>query len=306
MKRILLAFCLTMIAMGCWAQDYKVLEKSQKKRPEWVGISGNGYIAVGSQKPTLDEARQDCMNILLEEIINAVAVNVCSQTSSDLMQITRNEDIQFTEEFRTSTTIQSAVMPFLSKISISKAQATYWEKRQDKKTRRISYEFCMLYPLSDEELERYNQQFMEIDRNMVEKTQRLEQAAKNISSIEDIDRGSAEIKQCVAYFFDKTRLKWAEGIAELYLKAPSRISLHGKQENDETYRVWLEYDGRKITPSGTPSMKSDCAEDLQFRREGNDFLISFSTLNCLEDEPRSLEVSFRVKSKTLKQKFTIE
>ena len=91
MKRILLAFCLTMTAMGCWAQDYKVLEKSQKKRPEWVGISGNGYIAVGSQKPTLDEARQDCMNILLEEIINAVAVNVCSQTSSDLMQITRNE-----------------------------------------------------------------------------------------------------------------------------------------------------------------------------------------------------------------------
>ena len=306
MKRILLAICLLAGTLASLAEDYKVVERSEKKRPDWVGISGNGYIAVGAQKSTLDEARKECMDLLMGEIINSVAVNVCSQTSLDIMQITNNEDIQFTQEFRSNSTIQSAVMPFLSKISISKAKASYWEKRQNKKTHQISYEFCMLYPLSDAELEEYNQQFLEIDREMMDKARRLEQGTKQITSIEDIDRGNAEIKQCVSYFFDKTRRQWAESIAELYLKAPTRISLHGKQVDDESYCVWLEYDGRKITPSSTPTIKSDCAENLQFRREGNDYIITFNTLNCLEDEPKSLEVSFKVKNKVFKQKFLIE
>lgn len=307
MKKSLFAIALLLTGiLGSYAEDYKIVDRSAKKRPDWIGVSGNGYIAVSSQKPTLDEARKECMNILMVDIINAVAVNVCSQTSSDIMQITSDDDLHFTEEFRSSSATQSAVMPFLSNISISKAKATYWEKHMDKKTQRITYVFSMLYPLSDAELERYRQQFHEIDQAMVEKTRQLEQKAKQIMSIEDIDYGSTEIKQCVAYFFDQTRRRWAESIAELYLKAPSKISLHGKQVDDDSYRVWLEYDGRKITPSGTPVMKSDCADNLNFSRDGNDYVITFSTLNCLEDEETKLEVSFRVKGKVLKRTFTIE
>lgn len=300
------ALSLLLVTIGGFAQDYKVIDKSEKKRPEWIGVSGNGYISVVSHKPTLEEARQDCMNILMEEIINAVAVNVCAQTSSEIVQVNSNEGMQFTDEFRSSSSTQSAVMPFLNNITISKAEATYWEKHQDKKTRNISYEFSLLYPLSDADLQKYNRQFLEIDQEMVDKTRQLEAAAKKMASIEEIDRGSAEIKQCVSYFFDKTRRQWAESIAEIYRKAPSRISLHGKQENATTYRVWLELDGRKLTPSGTPALKSDCAENMQFSREGDDFLITYSTANCLEDEPRHLEVSFRIKARVVKQKFPIE
>lgn len=306
MKRLMFSLSLLLVTLSGFAQDYKVIEKSEKKRPTWVGVSGNGFISVTSVKPTLQEAQEDCMNRLMEEIISAVAVNVCTQTSSELVSITKDESMEFTEEFRSSSTIQSAVMPFLNNISISKADATYWEKQQDKKTKQINYEFSLLYPLSEAELKKYNQQFLEIDQEMVDKTRRLEANAKHIKSIEDIDHGSTEIKQCVSYFFDKVRRQWAEGIAEIYRKAPSRISLHGKQENATTYKVWLEFDGRKITPSGTPTMKSDCAENLQFSREGDDFLITYSTANCLEDEPAYLEVSFRVKGKVLKQKYPIE
>lgn len=165
-----------------------------------------------------------------------------------------------------------------------------------------------MYALSFPESVRneYLNEFLKIDREMVEKTEELNARLSSISSIEDIDRGSVEIKECVNYFFDKRRKAWAEGIAALYRKAPSKISVHGKQMDKGSYRVWLEYDGRKITPSGTPNLKSDCAENLQFSRDGQDYLITFSTQNCLEDEPRSLEVAFRIKAKSIKQKFVIE
>lgn len=164
----------------------------------------------------------------------------------------------------------------------------------------------MLYSFPESVRNEYLNEFLKIDREMVEKTEALNARLSSISSIEDIDRGSVEIKECVTYFFDKRRKAWAEGIAALYRKAPSKISLHGKQADKGAYRVWLEYDGRKITPSGTPTLKSDCAENLQFSRDGQDYLVTFSTENCLEDEPRSLEVAFRIKAKNIKQKFVIE
>lgn len=306
MKKVFAIICLCALAVNVAAQDYKVLDRSEKKRPSWVGISGNGYYCVGAESETLDGARQAALTNLRQSIIEAIATNVCSQTSTDIVNINSNEGLTFTEDFRSSFTTQSAVMPFLSDISITKAENVYWEKRQDKKTRRIVYEFSMLYPFPASVENAYREQFMKIDEDMVSKTRELEQLSKNITSVEDIDRGSVEIKQCISYFFDKRRKEWAEGIYALFLKAPSRISVHGSQEDDETYRVWLEYDGRKMTPSGTPVLKSDCAENLQFHRDDKDFIVTFSTLNCLEDEPMSLEVSFRIKTKTVKQRFVIE
>lgn len=306
MKKVFAIICLCALAINVAAQDYNVLDKSEKKRPAWVGMSGNGYYCVGAEGETLDGARQAALTNLRQSIIESIATNVCSQTSTDIVNINSSEGLTFTEDFRSNFTTQSAVMPFLSDISITKAENVYWEKRQDKKTRRIVYEFCMRYPFPASVENAYREQFRKIDEDMVSKTRELEQLANNITSVEDIDRGSVEIKQCISYFFDKRRKEWAEGVYALFLKAPSRISVHGTQEDDETYRIWLEYDGRKMTPSGTPTLKSDCAENLQFRRDDKDFIITFSTLNCLEDEPMSLEISFRIKSKTAKQRFVIE
>lgn len=306
MRKLWMIVCLTALVSSAFAQDYKVLDRSEKPRPAWVGRSGEEVIALGAEKPTLEEARQACMQALRLEIIGSIATNVQSESSVYIKNRQATVGSEFVEEFINNSTTQSAVLPFLTNISVANALATYWEKRQDKKTHEVSYEYCMLYPFPESVRQAYLDEFLKIDREMVEKTEELNARLSSISSIEDIDRGSVEIKECVNYFFDKRRKAWAEGIAALYRKAPSKISVHGKQMDKGSYRVWLEYDGHKITPSGTPTLKSDCAENLQFSRDEQDYLITFTTQNCLEDEPRSLEVSFRIKAKSIKQKFVIE
>lgn len=306
MRKLWMILCLAVLVSSAFAQDYKVLDRSEKRRPDWVGRSGDEAIALGAEKATLEEARQACMQALRMEIISSIAINVYSESSVHVRNVNATAGSEFTEEFINNSSTQSAVMPFLTNISAANTLATYWEKRQDKKTHEVSYEYCMLYPFPESVRNEYLNEFLKIDREMVEKTEALNARLSSISSVEDIDRGSVEIKECVSYFFDKRRKAWAEGIAALYRKAPSKISLHGKQADKGAYRVWLEYDGRKITPSGTPTLKSDCAENLQFSRDGQDYLVTFSTENCLEDEPRSLGVAFRIKAKNIKQKFVIE
>ena len=294
MRKLWMILCLAVLVSSAFAQDYKVLDRSEKRRPDWVGRSGDEVIALGAEKATLEEARQACMQALRMEIISSIATNVYSESSVHVRNVNATAGSEFTEEFINNSSTQSAVMPFLTNISAANTLATYWEKRQDKKTHEVSYEYCMLYPFPESVRNEYLNEFLKIDREMVEKTEALNARLSSISSIEDIDRGSVEIKE------------WAEGIAALYRKAPSKISLHGKQIDKGSYRVWMEYDGRKITLSGTPTLKSDCAENLQFSRDGQDYLVTFSTENCLEDEPRSLEVAFRIKAKSIKQKFVIE
>lgn len=171
MRKLWMILCLAVLVSSAFAQDYKVLDRSEKRRPDWVGRSGDEAIALGAEKATLEEARQACIQALRMEIISSIATNVYSESSVHIRNVNATAGSEFTEEFVNNSSTQSAVMPFLTNISAANALATYWEKRQDKKTHEVSYEYCMLYPFPESVRQAYLDEFLKIDREMIEKTE---------------------------------------------------------------------------------------------------------------------------------------
>lgn len=306
MKKLFTALVLSLVVIASMAQNYKVLERSEKKTPAWVGRSGEGCICVSATADDMEAARAQCMRSIKIEIIEAIAVNIVSESKS-YMENKQTDDVSsFVNDFMSSSTTKAAQLPFITGISPSKITNTYWEKLQDKSTRKITYMVVVQYPLTDNELNEYRREFQKLDNAMEQQTLDLEKGVRNVSSLEELDNGLIKIQECIEYFFDSRRKKWAEGVAEQYRMIPSRLSLHGKEGRDDSYTVWLELDGRKITPAGNPKITSNCAGDLKFKRNGQDYIISYDTSDCLSDEQNILEVSFRIKGKTIREKFVIE
>lgn len=295
-----------LLSTTAMAQDYKVLERSEKKTPSWVGRSGEGFICVSATDDDMEEARKACMRSVKEEIIQSIAVNVVSESKIYMHSKESNDVDEFVNEFMSNSTTQAATLPFLTGISISKATATYWEKLQDKSTKQIKYMVAVKYPLSTFEIDAYRKEFLELDNKMVKQTEDLEAAVEAVSSVKDIDNGIAKAEEMVSYFFDSRRKKWAESVLAKYQKIPTRLSVHGKAGRDDSYTVWIELDGRKITPSGNPKLTSNCAGDLKFKRDGQDYIVTYDTADCLEDEQNTIEVSFKIKGRTIREKFIIE
>ena len=56
MRKLWMILCLAVLVSSAFAQDYKVLDRSEKRRPDWVGRSGDEAIALGAEKATLEGA----------------------------------------------------------------------------------------------------------------------------------------------------------------------------------------------------------------------------------------------------------
>lgn len=306
MKYFICIIASLFLSITAMAQDYKVLERSEKKTPLWVGCSGEGFICVSATDADMEEARKSCMRSVKEEIIQSIAVNVVSESKLYMQNKESNGVEEFVQEFMSNSTTQAATLPFLTGISISNVTNTYWEKIQDKTTKQIKYMVAVKYPLSSNTLDKYRAEFLALDNKMVKQTEELEARVEAISSVKDIDNGIAKAEEMVSYFFDSRRKKWAEGILSKYKIIPTRLSVHGKAGRDNNYMVWIELDGRKITPSGNPKLTSNCAGNLKFKRNGQDYLVTYDTSDCLDDEQNSIEVSFKIKSRTIREKFIIE
>ena len=114
--------CLVLF-LGCSKSNYVVLEKSGK-RPAWVnGLENNYFITYGSGN-TSEEAKNECLKNIREQIVNAVAITVRSKTDVKIEQKNGITD----EKFNYYLTSQSANLPAIQGISLSKATDSYLGK----------------------------------------------------------------------------------------------------------------------------------------------------------------------------------
>ena len=94
MKRIgitvALLFCMGTVSL--FAQAYKVVEKSDKKAPVWYESAESGYIVASAETGSMEEARQQCLESVKRQIIQAVAQNVEFSDSHTVKQTSGNGD----------------------------------------------------------------------------------------------------------------------------------------------------------------------------------------------------------------------
>lgn len=306
MRGWLLAFSFLAATSVC-AQQYKVVEKSDKKAPVWYESSEADYLVASAVDADMEAARQQCLESVRRQIIQAVAQNV-EFSEKTLMKQTTGTGDEITEFINTYTaegSVQAASVPFLKGISLSKVQGSYWEKRQDKKTKVITYAYAIRYPFPKSELNALVREFDRRDQEMESKLGEIEGKMNQMQSLEEIDQTMNQLQPVVAYFFDKTRKERAQGVLNGYRKLSTYISVEGKQSSDNVYILWLNLQGRKITASALPSLKSNCASQLQAVAKGQDVVVTYDNIDCLEDEENFIEAIFRLNGKVLKHKFYI-
>ncbi|WP_349867527.1 hypothetical protein, partial [Bacteroides cellulosilyticus] len=198
---------------------------------------------------------------------------------------------------------RAASLPFIKGISLSKVDGSYWEKRRDKKSGKITYAYAIRYPFPESEHKALVRQFEEQDRAMEDLIKKMEEHISDISSVEEIDQCITKMRPAVEYFFDKTRREWAEGVVQNYRKLPTFITAEGKSDGKDAYIVSLFIKGKKITTAAMPKLTSNCASQLKAVPCGEDILITYNSEDCLEDEENFVELTFKMPGKSLKHKF---
>ena len=306
MRGWLLAFSFLAVA-SVSAQQYKVVEKSDKKAPVWYESSEADYLVASAVDADMEAARQKCLESVRRQIIQAVAQNVEFSEKTLLKQTTGNGDeiTEFINTYTAEGSVQAASVPFLKGISLSKVQGSYWEKRQDKATKAITYAYAIRYPFPKSELNALVREFDRRDQEMESKLAELEGKMNRMQSVEEIDQTINQLQPVVAYFFDKTRKERAQGVLNGYRKLSTYVSVEGKKSGNNAYTMWLNLQGRKITASALPSLKSNCASQLQAVVKGQDVVVTYDNIDCLENEENFIEAIFRLDGKVLKHKFHI-
>lgn len=301
-------FVLLSAVLPASADDWKIVERSEKKTPAWINESApSGYLYITSEAPSLQEARRMAEQDILRTIIQAIAVNVKFSQKENSVNITENDRVNTTETYKSEYEMAAAKLPFMKGVSLTEAKATYWERRENKKSKQNLYIFNVLYPLSDYELAQLRDQFDKYDGEKAAALQEWQNRYYNVASAEEVNEGIAKLTEVEEYFFDSVRKKEAAELIRRYRDIMKGVSLTGEKVADGKYVLRTELRGKPFAVGKVPQVTSECANNIVVKPAGNgtEFNVTYSTEDCLDTELNNLDVTLRAGSARISVKFPI-
>lgn len=301
MKRLMWVICALLLTVTVGAQT-KVIEKSAKKVPGWLNTAVDGYLVVTVTANSLAEAQTKAQAEITERIIQAVASNVSVSKKNVLSEVNTDGNIESTDAFTQVSKIKSANLPFLKGISLSNVEEIYWEKIQDKATKKESYNYSVKYPFSRLEQRRLIAEFEALDAEKVAQYKVLEQKINEIESVDEIKQAVAELNTLSEYFFDDVRLSQVKGLIGRYNQLYDALSVTGTFLEGGKYQCQVLLDGSPVRVSAKPKVTSNCAGQISVRPSDGMFVISYNAEDCLPEEENFLNISLNVGGKRLQHK----
>ena len=235
MKRLMWVICALLLAAGMNAQT-KVMEKSAKKVPGWMNTAVDDYLIVSVTAGSLAEGQSKVLQEITERIIQAVANNVSVSKENVLSEVNTDGNIESSDAFMQVSKMKSANLPFLKGISLSNVEEIYWEKVQDKSTKKEYYNYSVKYPFSKAEQRKLVAEFEALDAEKVAQYKALEQKVHSIESVDEIKQAVLELNTLSEYFFDAVRLSQVKGLISRYNELYKAISVTGTFLEDGKYQ----------------------------------------------------------------------
>ena len=261
--RVVIAVAMVMLTTSIAQAKVKVVESSEKRSPEWVNSSQSDYIITMSIRGDLESAKEECLRSVRDQIINSVAQNVITSNSNLMAQKTENGVTEMVDSFVSKSESQSANMPFLTGISASRIEASYWEKRYDSDTRETTYLYSIKYPFSNEELRGMIAEFEARDSKMEGRYKELNESYNNITSIVDVDNAVKELETLESYFFDDVRQKAASGLLDKYKRVYRSVTIRELSNELGEYKFEFVYNGRAIDVNSKPRVSSKYLSEMR-------------------------------------------
>ena len=282
----------SLLLTNTFAQE-KVIEKSKKKKPEWVNATIKDYIIVTGRGKTIDEAKDQVLPEIRNEIMNSVAIYVRSSSEITIENENKNNVINTIEKFKNKSTLQTADIPALKGLSLNKAEDYYWEKIQDKKTKEITVAYHVKYPFSEAEMQELIREFNKRDQEMTDKLNSIVDNIDKIKSIDEIYTNIKELQNLADYFIDQRKEKAEMGIIRLkdMLNSIELVPI----ENTLGKLVYAFKIGEKYYASSKkPKYKnSECVNIISKTTKGYEQIIKYDYEDCMEDEPNQITVKYK-------------
>lgn len=254
---------------------------------------------------TMEDAQNAVMTSLLNQIASSVAVVVTGEITTDVSWMTDDEKETFSQNIQSSTITKIAKIPALQGISISKAEV-YWELYQHKKTKEKYYDYYILYPFSQFELERLIDAYNANEKSISDKIDNIENQLDEISDISDVLNNINELK-LVLRSLDNGDVKYykSKDVIKKYEKFIDNINVTIVENNKDLVVIQLKYDDRLLKTSSMPKVTGDCARDFQIEHDGNNIKIHQNTFDCYEQDDNYLTVRFDFGNKKIVKRILI-
>ena len=281
----------------------KVIEKSAKERPGWVYSIENNFIIVSVQAPSLEEAKEKVLENILVEIVNSVALTVKSKTEMFTETITKNQILNSLEMFKNETTIESAKVPFLKGVSLSKARGYYWEKLKNKKDNTITYTYSVRYPFSNFELNQIISEYEKRDLEMNENLKLIIFGIDSVRSVENIEENIGELCYLSSFFTGKQK-NLADLASRKLNNMLESIEIEPLKNNPNELSYLLKINNTTITTIEKPRIiKSDCIKIISKKTKKNIHLIEYIQNNCFADDDNFIKIIYRFGNKNISRTF---
>lgn len=308
MRKILLF--LLLIPTVLLSQE-SVVERSGLK-PKWVDALEKDYIIVVGTGETIDVARQKALMMIKESIVEAVAVNVKTQSNLRTEEVTnRSSVLHFLESFTSNTTSESAKVPFLQGISLSQAEGFYWEKIEKRGSVTYAfgrgnttyyYAYHIRYPLPIVDINRLAFEFKLRDEELTAKLRSLTSDDFFPASVEEIETVIGELRILADYFIDG-RKDMANMAIRRYTDMLGSITIADAGSTLGTVRYLLKLGNRGITTVKKPILRSESATILNSSQQGGIYTINYDYSECYPDLKNSVIVRYRFGTNSVEKSF---
>ena len=291
--KIFLVVIFFFTAITSFSQE-KVIDKSKRKRPDWVHSTQKDYIITTGRGKTIDEAKDNVVTEIQNEIVNSVAIYVKSESEISIENINKNNVINTIEKFKNKSSVQTADIPSLKGISLNKVSDFYWEKIQDKKTKEITVAYHVKYPYSEAELQKLIREFNKKDQEMTSKLNGIVDNIDKVESIDEIYTNIKELQHLSDYFIDMQRKQKTQmGISRLkeMLKSIELVPI----ENTLGKLTYAFKIGEKYySSSKKPKYKNaECVQVTSKTSKGYEQIIKYTYEFCMEDEENQITVKYK-------------
>ncbi|OFY91761.1 MAG: hypothetical protein A2266_07775 [Bacteroidetes bacterium RIFOXYA12_FULL_40_10] len=298
--KILSLFLLLLIPVLAGSQE-KVIEKSGPK-PKWVNGLEKDYVIVVGTGATLDLARQQALMMIKESIVEAIAVNVKTNTNIRTEEVSNRKNVfMFLETFSSNTTSESQKVPFLQGISLAQAEGFYWEKLQSRELG-TQYAYHIRYPFPVVDMNRLAFEFKLRDEELTAKLERLSAETFYPSSVEEIESIIGELRILADYFMDGRR-DVANLAIRRYNSMLSSIELSDAGSTLGTVRYVLKLGSRMITTVKKPIIRSECAKFTGTDQYQGVWSIKYDHSDCYGDLKNNIVVRYRFGSNNVEKIF---
>lgn len=308
MKRNIIILLLLVIPfVGFSQKDFKLVEQSSKNKPNWIYANQmDTYMIQANMAASIEEAQDMVMTSLLDRIASSVAVVVASESTKETDWTVVNDKDSYVESIKASTTLKVAKMPALQGISLSKAEV-YWERYMNKKTKESYYDYYILYPFSQFELQDLINAYNAQEKAYNDKIESYKNSLAEKNSVDQILTDINDMKTLMKEF-DEADSKYGniKNIISLYEKTISNIYIDVLENENGKLVIQLKYDEKVMETKSLPKLKSECARDFSKKHNGDKIELTFNTFDCYEQDDNYVEIRFDFGKKRIVEKVNIK